>query len=190
MTPGIDFSNGHLFDQLTNNINGILPRLPNALFTILAGYIIIRLVSIFAYWFLGFFRMPRGLKTIIISLVDILLYVFLIIVVLQSLGLSNLALAFTAGVAALGIALGNGSVALVQDIQAGILLAKDKDFHMGDEIEIADEPGSKGVRGIVEGMDMRRTRLRDEKGYLHVFPNSYIERRAWVLITRRRDRKA
>ncbi|HSX41603.1 MAG TPA: mechanosensitive ion channel family protein [Candidatus Saccharimonadales bacterium] len=184
----IDTSPSHLFDSLAQNINDLLPKLPTAAATLLVGLVVIRILSWIASWLLSFIRMPKGLRGIIVSLIDILLSVFLTIVTLQALGLSNVAFAFSAAVAAIGLALGNGSVTIVQDILAGIFLAKDHDFSVGDVVRVAEEPGQPGVEGVVEAMDMRRTRVRDEKGYLHIFPNSYIERREWVLLAKKKDR--
>src|SRR5207302_1572221 len=116
----------------TRNLNTVLHNLPSALVTLLIGILVIRVLSYIGSWLIGFIRMPRGLKEIIISLMDALLTIFLIIVVLQSLGLNNLAFIFSAAIAALGIALGTGSTTLVNDIIAGIYLARDRDFSIGD----------------------------------------------------------
>lgn len=182
----LDFSIERLFGPVSNNINELLPKLPNALVTLLAGFVVIRIISWIAAWLIGYIRMPRGLKGIIISMLDALLAVFLIIVVLQSLGLNNLALIFTAGVAAVGIALGNGSVNMVSDIIAGVYLARDKDFAIGDIVKAGEEH----TEGEILSMDMRRTRILDSNGNIHSMPNSVIERKEYVLITKKRDRKA
>jgi small-conductance mechanosensitive channel len=181
----IDFSFTHIFQQLTKNINDLLPLLPNALATLVFGILVIRLLSWTGSWLLGFIRMPRGLRTILISLMDVILGVFLTIQVLKSLGLDDLALAITAGVAAIGIAVGNGSVAVVSDVIAGVYLARDRDFGIGD-IVIAGEERTKGE---ILSMDLRRTRIRDEDGQIHSIPNSVIERKEYILVTKRRDRE-
>ena len=180
----LDFSVENLFGPVTTNLNEWMNRLPNAVITFLVGLIIIRILSWVAGWIISFFRMPRGLKEIIGSLVDALLMVFLIIVTLQALGLNNVALVFSAAVAALGLALGNGSVTLVHDISAGIYLARDTDFSIGDIVKVGD----KETQGEIISMDMRRTRIRDNKGAVHSLPNSLIERNEYILITKKRDR--
>lgn len=180
----LDFSDHNLFDPITTNINGWAHRLPNALLTLLAGFIVIRLISMIASWIIGFIRMPKGLKGIIISLLDTLLTVFLVIVTLQSLGLNNLALVFSAMVAATGIAIGNGSVTLISDIIAGVALARDNDFSVGDIVRAGEEK----TEGEIVSMDMRRTRIRSKTGRLHSIPNSVIERKEYVLVAKKRDR--
>ncbi len=182
--PALDLSSGHMFDKLTENLNTVAQNLPNALVTLLAGIVVIRVISWVIHWILGFFRMPKGLKGIIISLVDAVLTVFLIIVFLQALGLNNLALVFSASIAAIGLALGNGSAALVQDILGGIYLARDRDFSVGDIVKA----GETQVEGEIMSMDMRRTRIKDSDGNIHSIPNSVIERKEFILITKKRHR--
>jgi small-conductance mechanosensitive channel len=130
---------------------------------------------------IGFARLPHGLKGIIFSLVDALLWVFLIIGVLQALGLNNIALAFSGSLAAVGLAFGVGASSLAADI-----LAKDRDFAVGDLVMAGEGP----TEGVIESMDMRRIRIRDKSGHLHVIPNSVVERKEWILKERRAERRA
>ena len=49
---------------------------------------------------------------------------------------------------------------------------------VGDEVIVGETPTS----GVIESMDARRTRLRDDNGVLHVIPNSVVERKEWILL--------
>lgn len=180
----LDLSTNNLVDPITTNINTMLHNLPTALVTLLIGILAIRILSWIASWIIGFIRMPKGLKEIIISMIDALLTIFLVITVLQALGLGNLALVFSAFVAAAGIAIGSGSSTLVADIIGGIYLARDRDFAIGDIVQAGDNK----VEGEIISMDMRRTRIKDGDGRIHSMPNSLIERKEYTLITKRRDR--
>lgn len=166
-----------LFDPLIEGIRHFLPKIPIAIAAFLLGWVIIKLLSWFFRFLLTFVRMPRGLKSIVHSMIDALLWIFLIIGILQVLGLNNVALAFSGAIIAVGVALGNGASTLASDILAGIFLARDRDFSIGDTVKAGE-----GTEGIVENMDMRRIRIRDKGGHLHVIPNSVIERKEWVLI--------
>lgn len=183
----LDLSAENLLDPLLQGINDVLPKLPSALVVLLVGIVVIRIISWFASWLIGYIKIPRGLKGIILSLLNAMLAVFLIIVFLQSLGLSNVAFIFSAAVAATGLAVGNGSVTLISDIISGIYLARDRDFAVGDIVRAGEEPP---VEGEIMSMDMRRTRIKDANGHIHSLPNSVVERKAYVLITKKRDRKA
>lgn len=179
-----NYSSNSVTDPLVSGASHILPKIPVAIGAFLFGIVVIRLISWLIQFLLGFVRLPRGLKGIIQSLSDALLWVFLIIGVMQVLGLNNIALAFSGSVVAIGLAIGNGASTLASDILAGIFLAKDRDFSIGDHVRAGE-----GTEGIIENMDMRRIRIRDDKGRLHVIPNSVVERKEWVLITSRSDRK-
>jgi len=173
-----------LLDKLDTTITNVLPNLPVALVTLLAGIVIIRVISWILSWLIGFARMPKGLKEIIVSVIDALLAIFLAIVVLQALGLNNLALVFSAFVAAAGIAVGSGSSTLIADIIAGVYLARDRDFSIGDIVQA----GENLTEGEIIGMDMRRTRIKDKDGHIHSLPNAVLERKEYILVTKRRHR--
>ncbi len=175
--------NTSLADPIINGFNDILPKVPAAIIGLLIGIVIVRLLSWLAQGLLSLVRLPKGLHGIITSIIDALLWIFLIIVFLQSLGLTSLALVFSGSLAAVGLALGVGGATLASDILGGIFLAQDRDFNVGDEISAGEAP----TTGILESMDMRRTRIRDKDGRLHVIPNSVIERKEWVILTKKKD---
>ena len=181
----VEFNIEETFNKIADNINNFLPMFANAIVVALVGFVVIRILSWISSWIIGFIKMPKGLKGIIIALLDTVLAIFLMIVVLKALGLNDLALAFTAGVAAIGIAVGNGSVTLVADIIAGVYLAQDRDFGVGDIVQA----GPDGIEGEIISLDLRRTRIADRRGRIHSLPNSVIERNAFVLITKKRNRK-
>ncbi len=174
-----------LFDQVVASFDRIAPKVPIAVLGVLFGIVLIRIIAWIVQLSLSLVRLPKGLRGIIISLVDALLWVFLTITFLQNLGLSNLALIFSGGVAALGLALGAGASSLAADILAGIFLAQDRDFDIGDQVSAGEKP----TVGIVESMDMRRTRIRDKDGHLHVIPNSVIERKEWIIMAQPKPQK-
>lgn len=173
----LDFSYEHLLDPVAQGINNLLPKLPVALMSFAFGLILIKLIFLFVRGALRLWRMPQGLRSILLSLINGLLWIFLVISVMQSLGLNNIALVFSGSVAALGLAIAAGASSITADIMAGIFLAKDKDFSVGDEVRAGE-----GAEGTVEAMDMRRIRIRDKDGKLHIIPNSIIERKEWVLL--------
>jgi moderate conductance mechanosensitive channel len=180
----LDLSSNNLLDPIISGVNQILPKLPAALVALVLGYLIIRILSWLSRIILSLWRMPRGLRNIIHSIIDTLLWVFLSISILQVLGLNNIAFVLSGSVAAIGLALAVGSSTLVSDILSGIFLARDRDFSLGDHVRAGDP----AVEGTVEAMDMRRTRIRDADGNLHIMPNSVVERKEWILYAKRKDR--
>src|SRR5262249_56839198 len=66
----------------------------------------------------------------------------------------------------------------------GFFILLEDQFNLGDTVRIA------GVKGIVEGMSLRRTMLRDDDGTVHMVPNSQIAivsnmTRDWAQLTMR-----
>jgi len=170
-------------DHIVNGINTVLPRLPNALFDLLLGILIIRLVVRAMKFTLKLSNVQPGFRQVLTSIVEIMMWVFLTIALLNELGFSGVIYFFTGSVAAIGIAMAAGGSTLVSDVIAGIFLARDRDFNVGDEVIVGETP----TMGIIEHMDARRTRLRDEKGILHVIPNSVVERKEWIVVRRRHE---
>jgi hypothetical protein len=39
-------------------------------------------------------------------------------------------------------------------------------------------------------MDARRIRIRDKEGLLHIIPNSLVERKEWIVVSRRKGTSA
>lgn len=174
----LDFSHDQLIYPIADAVNEMLPRLPGALVTLLVGIVVIRLLLWLAEAILGLVKLPKGLRGILESMIHFLLWIGLLVTILQTLGLGSLAIIVSGSVAVLGIALATGATALVQDVLAGIFLAKDRNFTLGGNIIAGDPP----VEGVVESMDMRRVRIRSKDGHLHVIPNSVVERKEWVVL--------
>lgn len=154
-------------------------KLPQLLLTVVVGYIIIKLVKAFLRGLIGYSKANSALKGIVLSVLDVALWIFLVAALLQQVGLTQISLALSGTVAISALALSAGSTAFIQDLVAGIFLAQDPDFSAGDRVKV-DE-----VEGIVERMDARKIRLRDDKGILHIFPNSHFDRAAWMVLKKR-----
>lgn len=88
--------------------------------------------------------------------------------ILRELGLDILPVVTGAGI--LGLAVGFGAQTLVRDIIAGFFLIFENHLRVGD-VAVID-----GTGGVVEGINLRTTVLRDLEGTVHVFPNGSFER--------------
>ncbi|MEK7535184.1 MAG: mechanosensitive ion channel domain-containing protein [Patescibacteria group bacterium] len=154
-------------------------RLPQLLLTLIVGFILIKLIKAFLHGLVGYSKANSALKGILLSVLDVALWIFLIAALMAQVGLTQISLALSGTVAISALALSAGSTAFVQDLVAGIFLAQDPDFNPGDRIKV-DE-----VEGVVERMDARKIRLRDNKGVLHIFPNSHFDRSAWMVLKKR-----
>lgn len=173
-------------NQLVSGFDHLLPRLPIALFDLLVGILIIRLLGRIIRIILRLSSMQPGLREVISSTLETLMWLLLTIALLEELGFSGIVYFFTGSIFAIGLALSAGGSTLVSDIVAGLFLSRDADFNVGDELIVGDPPS----QGIVVGMDSRRIRLKDAEGRLHVIPNSVVERKEWVVLHSRREMSA
>lgn len=74
-----------------------------------------------------------------------------------------------AGAGVVGVALGFGAQTLVKDLIAGLFIIVENQYRVGDVVEIVD------TAGVVEGITLRVTILRDLDGVVHHVPNGSIE---------------
>jgi small conductance mechanosensitive channel len=85
---------------------------------------------------------------------------------LAALGVNLAPLIASAGV--VGIAIGLAAQNIVKDVLNGVLILVEDQFNVGDTVRVA------GLAGVVEGMTLRKTTVRDSDGTLYVIPNSQI----------------
>jgi small conductance mechanosensitive channel len=177
-----------MFDLNTAFINHILAGikeltqvLPIALFDLLVGALFIRLFIRALRLAMRATKMQQGLQSIAVSVVEIVLWMILATTLLKEVGLGGVIIFLTGSVAAIALVMAAGGSTLISDIIAGLFLAGDSDFNIGDEVIVGETP----TLGTIESMDARRTRIRDSKGILHVLPNSLIERKEWVVMHKR-----
>jgi small conductance mechanosensitive channel len=79
-----------------------------------------------------------------------------------------------APLAAGGVALGLGAQRLVGDLIGGSFIIAERQYGVGDLVEIAATPQTDGATGTVEDVTLRITRLRTTSGERVVIPNGQI----------------
>ncbi|MFO7547374.1 MAG: mechanosensitive ion channel family protein [Acidimicrobiia bacterium] len=77
---------------------------------------------------------------------------------------------FLAGAGIVGIALGFGAQHLVRDFVSGIFMLFEDQYGVGDVVDLGE------ATGVVEGMSLRTTRIRDVTGTVWHIPNGEIRR--------------
>ncbi len=164
---------------IVETVNRILPRIPIAILVLLVGILIIKLLSHIIRISLSVTSLPKGLQGVISGLTDVALWIFLAIALLQAMGLNNVALAVTGSFAFVVLGLSQGGAAAVADVISGLTLSRDRDYNVGDKVKIDKESG-----GVIEEIDLRHTRLRDDEGKMHIIPNALVDKNGWILIER------
>lgn len=102
-------------------------------------------------------------------------WILIIAGVLQSLGLSQLALALGGSISLVALGIAGAASGSLADIIAGVFLASDPDFGTGFTVT------SDKITGTIEAIDLRKTRVRTADGKLHVVPNKMIEGAVWIV---------
>jgi small-conductance mechanosensitive channel len=102
-------------------------------------------------------------------------YILLLAGVLQALGLSQIALALGGSISLVALGIATAASGNLGDIIAGVFLASDPDFGNGFRIKTGD------VEGMIEQIDLRKTRIRATDGKLYVIPNKEVESKVWIV---------
>ncbi len=181
-----DVNSGNFLNPVIDWLNSTLPRIPGAVIGLLVGVLLLRIIVRLTRLILKAAHTPKGLRQIITSATQTALWIILGIMFLKWIGFADVVVFFSSSALAIGIVLAAGGSTLLSDLVAGIFLARDADFNVGDEV-LAGDPA---VQGVIESMDVRRVRLRDADGLLHILPNSVVERREWVVVKRRKELSA
>ena len=102
------------------------------------------------------------------SIAKVVIGVVAVLMVLGEFGLDLAPLIAGAGIA--GVALGFGAQSLVKDFLSGIFMVVEDQFGVGDIVDVGE------ASGLVEGVGLRTTRLRDVEGTVWHVPNGEIRR--------------
>lgn len=101
-----------------------------------------------------------------------LVYFVAALLILDKFGLPLTSLVAPATVA--GVAIGFGAQQIVGDVLAGFFLLTEHQFGVGDVVQLAQPGQTAGVRGTVEELTLRVTKLRTAQGELIFLPNSAL----------------
>ncbi|MFA9429298.1 mechanosensitive ion channel family protein [Egicoccus sp. AB-alg2] len=102
------------------------------------------------------------------SVIGVVVWVVAITMALGTFGISLGPLIAGAGI--IGIALGFGAQDLVKDFLSGVFMLIEDQYGVGDVVNVGE------ATGVVEGVTLRSTRIRDVEGTLWHVPNGEIRR--------------
>jgi small-conductance mechanosensitive channel len=91
-----------------------------------------------------------------------------LVIILYIFGLTDVFYALLTGGAILGFAIGYASKDLISNMLAGILIALDRPFKIGDDVKILN------VEGKVSDIKLRTTEIRTSEGIVVLIPNSKV----------------
>lgn len=154
----------------------LITRLPGALLTLFLGWIFITLIQSVFGLVLQAAKVNKALQQILQPTLGAILWVGVVALVCQSLGLNQIAIALSGSIAIVGIGIASGANKLVSDVLAGLFLARNRDFKIGQHLKIGD------VEGQIHSLDSRKVRLLASDGSLHVIPNTKFDEQSWQLL--------
>jgi len=108
----------------------------------------------------------RTLSGVLRAVAVVVIWAIALIMALGAAGVAIGPLIAAAGIG--GIAIGFGAQSLVKDFFSGFFMVMERQFDVGDVVEVA------GVTGIVETLGLRTTIVRSLDGSRHVVPNGEI----------------
>lgn len=165
-----------VLNQFFEPVATVGPELPVIALGLIVGFIIIKILSSLLRDTLKVARVPKALAGIIVSLVVIVMWIILFSELAREAGLSSLAIKISGSLLIVGLAAANGMSALAGDIVSGVFLAKDRDFEVGYRVRIGD------VEGVIKKIDIRKTRIEDDKGNTIIIPNSKLDLTGWTVL--------
>jgi moderate conductance mechanosensitive channel len=116
-------------------------------------------------------RRVATIAGLVAATLQVIVWIVIVFYALAAFGVPLGPLFASAGVA--GVALGFGAQTLVKDTLAGLFIALEGQFDVGDVIDLQTEGGL--VSGTIEGLTLRITSVRQYDGTLSIVPNGSIQ---------------
>jgi len=114
-------------------------------------------------------RRSKTMVTLLLNMMRYVVYFFVFLTVLANLGLDITTLIAGAGVA--GLAIGFGAQSFVKDVITGFFIIFEDQFGVGDNVMINT---NLQIRGNIDEVGLRITKVRAYTGEMHIIPNSQI----------------
>jgi small-conductance mechanosensitive channel len=170
-------------DIVTTLLNAIVAAIPliiSAIITLIIAYAILKVLTKMLKTSLQKAKIPLALSGMVMSIISMIFWYFVILAVLSSFGppLSPMVTALGSIFAFLALGIGLAMSGILKDLVSGAFLVTDKDFGEGFRVKAG------GVEGTVVNVDIRKTRIVDKDGVLHVIPNATIEPAEWIVFER------
>lgn len=152
------------------------PRLIEAIGIFFAGRVVIEL----GHFEIGHRLLPRAGLTdaerrrrgtmvpLVRSVFTYATYFAVVVLILASIGFNPMP--FLAGAGILGLVVGFGAQSLINDVVSGFFILFENVYLVGDTVETG------AARGVVEAIEFRTTRIRDDDGRLHIIRNADVGR--------------
>ena len=170
-----------ILPTLQSWFNFLLARVPGAIATFLGGWVTLKIVSSFLNRALKAAKMEPTIASLFRAAVTVAGWILILAGTMKALGFSEIALAVSGSLAAVALGLATGVSGTTSDIIAGVFLVTDPDFKVGYTVKAA------GIEGVIQSIDLRKTRIVGKDGKLYVIPNRAVESATWTVEAREED---
>ena len=130
---------------------------------------IFKYIKKFIFKLLNKSQIIPDLVTLIIEMTRFFYWILIFALILNLFGFEEIALALGGSLALVGLGLAKSISSLASDLISGIFLIFDEDFNVGIQTMAG------GVEGKVESIGIRKIKIRDNEGNLHVIPNKKVD---------------
>ena len=113
-------------------------------------------------------RRATALAALAGSVLTVVIWTIAVMMVLGQFGIDLAPVIASAGI--VGVAIGFGAQDLVKDFLSGLFILAEDQYGVGDVVDVGE------ATGVIEGVTLRTTRLRDVQGTLWHVPNGEIRR--------------
>lgn len=147
----------------------VISNILYVLFTLLAAFIVSSLLK-------SFIKVPKNLESrrqitfvsVIRNIISIIVYAAAVYIILDFLKINIAPLLASAGI--IGLSIGLGAKALIEDLIGGMMLLSQDSIAIGDNVEID------GSVGTIEKLSFRTLTIRAKDGSLHIIPNGMVKK--------------
>lgn len=154
--------------MLTSGL-AFVSKVPGVAGVVIVGLVSLRLVRGALAKLLSGGRINKSFASLAQGAIGFFGWVLVLAGAANVLGLNELALALGGSIAVVGLGLASGLTGTVTDLIAGLFLLADPDFNVGRRVK------SGAIEGIVGTLDIRKTKVVDDEGNLHIIPNRTLD---------------
>jgi len=165
----------HEYQSILTSAINYLPAIAKVIVILLVAVVLIRVATALLRRSLALGKLDQTMVGLTTSAARFLLWVMVIAAVMKTLGFNEVSVAVAGTTALIAMALASGASGTTTDILAGMFLVSDPDFKVGKRV-IAG-----GVEGVVREVNIRKTRIMDDAGNLHVLPNRSVDTATYVI---------
>lgn len=169
-------STAELLVQLWDKVIIFAARIPVALLVLFVSWLLIRRYRKILKAMLSRAKMDPILINVVLSGAVAAGWIVSISLVFSILGFNSIAIALSGSLGLIALGLASSANNVVSDLYGGISLIAESSISVGRRIRAA------GVEGRIIDMNIRKLRLMDDAGNIHIIPNKAVDGSTIVVI--------